>query len=205
MELASLSAVMRRIENIESKVGMRRSVPGGMSFQAMLGEEMKSGRAAARRETPPSARPEPVGGKAPSAKAAPSSVPAARAASGQGSYLDMIRAAAERHGVDPKLLTAVAEVESGLDQSAVSEAGAVGVMQLMPDTAASLGVDPFDAAQNIEGGARYLKEMLGLFDGDIRKAVAAYNAGPGAVRGYGGVPPYGETVSYVNSVLDLYR
>ena len=88
---------------------------------------------------------------------------------------------------------------------AVSATGAVGVMQLMPETAESLGVNPYDAEQNISGGAQYLKQMLDTFDGDLRKAVAAYNAGPEAVREYGGVPPYSETQQYVSSVLDLYR
>ena len=100
---------------------------------------------------------------------------------------------------------AVAETESGGNQSAVSPAGAIGVMQLMPGTAAALGVDPYDERQNIEGGAKYLHEMLDTFDGDVRKAVAAYNAGPQAVRNYNGVPPYRETQNYVSKVLDLYR
>ena len=116
-----------------------------------------------------------------------------------------IRQAAGKYGVDPKLVSAVAEVESGFHQGAVSATGAVGVMQLMPETAESLGVNPYDAAQNINGGAQYLKQMLDTFDGDVRKAVAAYNAGPEAVKEYGGVPPYSETQQYVSSVLDLYR
>lgn len=122
-----------------------------------------------------------------------------------GSLNGMIAAAAKKYQVDPKLVSAVAKAESGGDQSAVSPAGAVGVMQLMPDTAASLGVDPYDKAQNIEGGAKYLRQMLDNFGGDVRKAVAAYNAGPQAVREYGGVPPYSETRNYVEHVLDLYR
>ena len=116
-----------------------------------------------------------------------------------------IQEAAGKYGVDPKLVSAVAEVESGYEQGAVSATGAVGVMQLMPETAESLGVNPYDAAQNIDGGAKYLKQMLDAFGGDVRKAVAAYNAGPEAVREYGGVPPYSETQQYVSSVLDLYR
>ena len=120
-------------------------------------------------------------------------------------YVDTIRNVAEKYGLDPKLVSAVAEVESGFSQDVVSSVGAVGVMQLMPETAESLGVDPHDAAQNIEGGAHYLRKMLDSFDGDIRKAVAAYNAGPEAVREYGGIPPYSETQHYVTSVLDLYR
>ena len=103
------------------------------------------------------------------------------------------------------MVSAVAEVESGGRQEATSAAGAVGVMQLMPDTAASLGVNPYDKRENVEGGAKYLKEMLDLFGGDVKKAVAAYNAGPAAVKNYGGVPPYKETQNYVNKVLDIYR
>ena len=117
----------------------------------------------------------------------------------------LIDGAAKKYRVDPKLLSAIAQVESGGNQDATSSVGAVGVMQLMPDTAASLGVNPYDKQQNIEGGAKYLREMLDSFDGDIRKAVAAYNAGPQAVRDYGGVPPYRETQNYVNKVLDLYH
>ena len=78
-------------------------------------------------------------------------------------------------------------------------------MQLMPDTAAALGVDPYDTQQNIEGGTKYLRQMLDSFGGDVRKALAAYNAGPQAVRDYNGVPPYRETQNYVNKVLDIYR
>ena len=75
----------------------------------------------------------------------------------------------------------------------------------MPDTAAALGVNPYDTKSKIEGGAKYLRQMFDTFDGDIRKAVAAYNAGPNAVKNYGGIPPYRETQNYVNKVLDIYR
>ena len=96
-------------------------------------------------------------------------------------------------------------MESGGNQNAVSPAGAVGVMQLMPETAAGLGVNPYNLEGNVEGGAKYLREMLDTFGGDVKKAVAAYNAGPNAVKAYGGVPPYAETQDYVNRVLDIYR
>ena len=78
-------------------------------------------------------------------------------------------------------------------------------MQLMPGTAQSLGVDPYDKQQNIEGGVKYLRQLLDTFGGDVAKAVAAYNAGPQAVKNYNGIPPYGETQNYVNKVLDIYR
>lgn len=113
-----------------------------------------------------------------------------------------IMAAAKEFNVDPALVAAVAQAESNGRQSAVSGVGALGVMQLMPDTADSLGVDPNNRKDNIRGGAKYLRQMLDTFGGDVRKAVAAYNAGPGAVKQYGGVPPYKETQNYVAKILD---
>ena len=118
---------------------------------------------------------------------------------------EMINAAAEKYDVDPRLVKAVAIAESNMNQNDISDAGAVGVMQLMPETARGLGIDPYDEQQNIEGGAKYLKQMLDTFGGNVRKAVAAYNAGPGAVQKYGGIPPYGETQHYVGRVMDLYQ
>ena len=120
--------------------------------------------------------------------------------------LKMLNFAAEKYGVDPKLAVAVAQTESGLSPEVVSSAGAVGVMQLMPGTAKELGVRNInDARENIDAGVRYLKQMLGTFNGDTVKAIAAYNAGPQAVINYNGVPPYAETKSYVAKVMSLYR
>ena len=118
---------------------------------------------------------------------------------------DMIEDAALKYNVDSKLVRAVAIAESNMNQDDISDAGAIGVMQLMPETAAGLGVDPYDEQQNIEGGAKYLRQMLDTFGGNVKKAVAAYNAGPGAVQRYGGIPPYSETQNYVGRVMDLYR
>lgn len=117
----------------------------------------------------------------------------------------MIKQSAQKYSVDPRLVDAVAQTESNYRANAVSEAGAVGVMQLMPETAASLGVaDIYNPRDNIEGGVKYIKQLLNTFNGDVSKAVAAYNAGPQAVKNYNGVPPYDETKNYVKKVLDLY-
>lgn len=118
---------------------------------------------------------------------------------------EMIVRTARELGVDPRLAQAVAQVESGLDQKAVSAVGAVGVMQLMPETAAALGVDPTEIHENIRGGVQYLKQLLDRYHGNVLYALAAYNAGPGAVDRYSGVPPYRETQQYVNRVLSLYQ
>lgn len=112
--------------------------------------------------------------------------------------------AAERYGLPPSLVKAVVEAESSGVQDALSRAGAQGLMQLMPATARELGVvDPFDPAQNIDGGTRYLAQLLQRFEGDTDLALAAYNAGPGAVERHGGVPPYPETERYVRKVKEL--
>ncbi len=117
---------------------------------------------------------------------------------------DLIMQTAYQYGVDPKLVRAIAIAESNMNQDEISDAGAIGVMQLMPSTAAYLGVNPYDKDENIDGGTRFLREMLDTFDGDVPLAVAAYNAGPGAVKRYGGIPPYSETQHYVNRVMDLF-
>lgn len=116
-------------------------------------------------------------------------------------FREGISTCAARHSVDPALVEAIVACESAFDPDAVSGAGAMGLMQLMPETAQSLGVtDAFDVAQNLDGGTRHLAALLQSFDGNIRLAVAAYNAGETAVRRAGGIPPYPETVHYVRKV-----
>ena len=136
-----------------------------------------------------------------SAQTSPSTGPAtgAGASTAFGAEID---AAAASNGIDPALLKGLVSQESGFNPSARSGAGAVGLTQLMPGTAASLGVtNPLDPAQSLQGGAKYLREQLDRFGGDEKLALAAYNAGPGAVQKYGGVPPYAETQNYVTSVM----
>ena len=204
MDLSGVRQIQARIAEIEGQFALPKQELPGMDFAAKLQQEI--GRSAAA-----------AAGKAHAAERVQQSVEASapahvrqasaadRTALADPVLAQTIHNAAQKYGIDPKLVSAVAEVESGGRQEAVSPAGAVGVMQLMPETAAGLGVDPYNMESNIEGGTKYLREMLDTFGGDVKKAVAAYNAGPSAVKAYGGVPPYAETENYVNSVLDIYR
>lgn len=122
-----------------------------------------------------------------------------------GKYDAFIQQMGQTYGIDPRLIKAVIKAESNWDHTAVSSAGAMGLMQLMPATADNLGVpDPFNPYQNIEAGVRYLRKMIDMFNGDIILALAAYNAGPNAVKKYKGVPPYTETRNYIKIVMRYY-
>lgn len=150
-------------------------------------------------------------GTATAGPASAGSAPAGSATGGSasagltGPYAQLFTAAGARYGVDPALLSAVAKAESGYNARAVSGAGALGLMQLMPGTARSLGVDPLQPSQAVDGAARLLAGHLKTYSGRVDLTLAAYNAGPGAVARYGGVPPYTETQTYVQRVTGYWK
>jgi len=177
-ELA-LAARVRQIDSMieEARTGVPRgaSAPSGSSFAQALAQA----------------------GAGPAASAASFASEA-----GGGRYEAMVDQAAQRNGLDPAILHGLIQQESGFDPNSQSSAGAMGLTQLMPGTASSLGVsNPLDPAESIEGGARYLAGLMRQFGGNTSEALAAYNAGPGAVSAAGGIPPYPETEDYVAKVL----
>jgi soluble lytic murein transglycosylase-like protein len=183
--LAEISAVQNRIAEITGVPAPGDNAGGGRAFQNALASALGSGMSA----VPPAA----------TASPSPAPVPP-----------DQIDALVSQNSaawqVDPSLVKAIIANESGFDANATSQTGAAGLMQLMPATAQSVGVrNSYDPAQNVAGGTRYLKGLLARFNGDVRLAVAAYNAGPGAVEKYGDVPPYAETQKYVQRVLSSHQ
>jgi soluble lytic murein transglycosylase-like protein len=188
--LAEISAVQSRIAEITG-VSASADTSGGAAFGAALTSALGDG--TANSPFPPSAA---------GASAAASLAPAPVAPEQIDSLVGQNAATWQ---VDPSLVKAIIANESGFNANATSKVGAQGLMQLMPSTAASVGVrDSYDPGQNVAGGTRYLKGLLDRFNGDVRLAVAAYNAGPGAVEKYGDVPPYAETQNYVQNVLGSY-
>jgi soluble lytic murein transglycosylase-like protein len=189
----SIAAVQSRVAELQGLIAAAGGPPA-TSFASTLASASQVGAGAAALSSPgPTAAASPV--------ATAASVTGASSLPADVPYGAEITAAAHHHGIDPALLAGLIKQESGFDPTARSGAGAVGLTQLMPGTAAGLGVaDPTDPAQAIEGGAKYLAEQLQRFGGDEARALAAYNAGPGAVERFGGVPPYAETQTYVRAV-----
>jgi len=190
-------ALVQRVQQLQALIESARQVAAGMPLASSgTAAASQSGAAASQSAT---------ASLGSTAAADPSDFASALqvATEGEGSsYEAMIEQAAARNGIEPAVLHGLIQQESGFDPSAASSAGAAGLTQLMPGTAASLGVaNPLNPAESIEGGARYLGEMMRQFGGNTADALAAYNAGPGAVQQYGGVPPYAETESYVTKVL----
>jgi len=190
----NIEGILQRIDQIRRRFGVSGSggsAGGRQSFARKLEQAQRREDAAPAQEALTAGNPAGGGATAPGAPA--------------GTALDaVIGQAAERFGIPEALIRAVIRQESGFEQSAVSAKGAMGLMQLMPDTAAMMGVhNPFDAAQNILGGTRYLRGLLDLYGGNLNNALAAYNAGPGQVRDR--VPDIPETRSFVDAVLDTYR
>jgi soluble lytic murein transglycosylase-like protein len=185
----SIEATVARVSEIEQMMSASSTggtqAPPPQGFKAQLDQASAAMPATASSAAP---APAPAGGNL---------------GSGSPSQFDgAIQAAASRNGIDPALLKGLIRAESNFNPRAGSPAGAQGLTQLMPGTARTLGVsDPYDPVQSIEGGAKYLREQLQQFGGDVQKALAAYNAGPGAVQKFGGVPPYPETQAYVKRVL----
>ena len=205
IDITGVRHIQERIAQLQAQFGMPGNVPG-MEFSRTLDKAIQRAGGTDQTQVVPEAGAASKTGQTQSTKnALPAYSVNASLPLADQSLSGLISEASQKYKVDPKLLSAIAEVESGGNQDETSSAGAVGVMQLMPDTAASLGVNPYDKQQNVEGGAKYLRQMLDTFGGDVSKAVAAYNAGPQAVKDYGGIPPYKETQNYVNKVLDIYR
>jgi soluble lytic murein transglycosylase-like protein len=187
----SIDSVMSRVSQLQAMLAGASAVqppPAPTAFSSALATATAGSAPAAATDpsSPAAGVTSPAG-----ASALPASVP----------YGAEITAAAKANGLDPALLAGLIKQESGFNPNAGSGAGARGLTQLMPGTAAGLGVtNVLDPVQSINGGARYLKQQLDAFGGDVTRALAAYNAGPGAVKRFGGVPPYAETQNYVRVV-----
>ena len=192
MQISSLDITLRRINQIERQFAvLDKNNEVENSFKKALNTAMSENEKAENKET-----------KLPEITSISSFKTTTNALP---NFEDIIREQSAKNGVDENLLKAVIKTESGFNPNARSGAGAMGLMQLMPQTAESLGVlDPYNPEQNVEGGTKYLKKLLSKYDGNKEMALAAYNAGPGTVDRYGGIPPYRETQNYVKSILATY-
>jgi soluble lytic murein transglycosylase-like protein len=188
----SVEAVVARVSELQMMIGGAAQTTPAPASTAFASQLASATTASAPTATAATAAPGTATGMAATgASELPADVP----------YGAEITAAAKKYGLDPALLAGLVKQESGFNPNAGSPAGARGLTQLMPGTAAGLGVtNVLDPAQSLDGGAKYLRQQLDAFGGDVTRALAAYNAGPGAVQRYGGVPPYAETQNYVRAV-----
>ena len=188
-QMTSLEYALDTRMSSKSNVGNLTSPQDAASFQSMI-NSMTSGQ-----RFDPSA-----------AAINSSSIPVGTGSGSPTQFDSIIKEASEKYHVDPALIKAVIKQESAFNPQATSVCGAQGLMQLMPETASDLGVkNAYDPKDNIMGGAKYLGQLMEMFNGDMTKTIAAYNAGPGSVQQYGGVPPYQETQNYVDKVLGYYQ
>lgn len=200
--LAGVSRVMGRIEEIERIIRPDREEEAKSKPKSRFVDVLE------KVEKEDSGQKAELRGRKDRAPTVPGIVPTETkgAKESSGHWQDQIAPLAAKYGVDESLVRAVIRMESGGQTAAVSPKGAMGIMQLMPGTARMLGVeDPFDPAQNLEGGIKYLSQLSDKYQGDMTKTLAAYNAGPGRVDAYGGIPPFAETQNYVKNVLAMYR
>ncbi len=195
-------AANERVERLQTLISEVERGPA--SFAAALGTAQRTSGLAPATSTADYGPAQPSDGISPTVSSeGPGNATAASSSSAAGGYVPLIDQAAARNGLDPAVLYGLIQQESGFDPDARSSAGALGLTQLMPGTASTLGVsEPLNPAQSIEGGARYLGQLLRQFGGNVTDALAGYNAGAGAVERYGGVPPYSETQQYVVKVLE---
>ena len=197
-----IHSIMARVAEIQSKIAsLEAPPPQTMPASAPQASTFGQALSAASPGVAGSASDQPdVSAIGPLPPLTPSGVPTSKSAA----ISQAIAASAAKYHIDPKLIQSVIQVESGYDPNAVSRAGAMGLMQLMPSNVAEEGVsNPFDPEENIDGGSQQLSQLLSEFGGNLDDALAAYNAGPGAVNRYGGVPPYHETQTYIQKIHAL--
>jgi len=195
-DFQGIREVMERIGHLRRKMGIEMP-PSSVDFDSALKEAEGNKAVESKDKESSNLRDDGLSGAG--------SIVRSMVASSGDSLKNTASAIARRYGVDERLVHSVISVESAWRPDAVSPKGAVGLMQLMPGTAKMLDVDPDDPVQNIEGGVKYLSRLSEKYNGDLEKTLAAYNAGPGRVDSYGGIPPFRETENYVRKVLGLYR